>query len=158
MMIKVLFICMGNICRSPTAHGVFQQRVFDAGLEKKILVDSAGTHSYHIGNPPDERSQAAALTRGYDLSTQQAQKLTRGLGKEFDYLLVMDDTNYHDAVDIVAADDKDKLVYFLSYGNGEEEFVPDPYYGGAQGFEIVLDMVEEASEALLEHIKVEHKL
>ena len=73
-------------------------------------------------------------------------------------MLVMDDTNYHDAVDIVAADDKDKLVYFLSYGIGEEEFVPDPYYGGAQGFEIVLDMVEEASEALLEHIKVEHKL
>ncbi len=157
-MVKVLFICMGNICRSPTAHGVFQQRVVDAGLDDKIFVDSAGTHSYHIGNQPDERSQAAALQRGYDLSDQQAQKLISKHGAEFDYLLVMDDTNYHDASDILSSDGVDKLEYFLSYQSGENDHVPDPYYGGEQGFEDVLDMVEEASDSLLEHIKRKHKL
>jgi len=157
-MVKILFICMGNICRSPTAHGVFQQRVIDADLGDKIQVDSAGTHSYHIGRPPDERSQLAARQRGYDLSDQQAQKLTQDLGAEFDYLLVMDDTNFYDASDIVAAKDKDKLIYFLSFGNGNNKYVPDPYYGGDQGFEEVLNMVEEASDALLAHLRVEHNL
>ncbi len=158
MMIKVLFICMGNICRSPTAHGVFQHRVNEAGLSDKILVDSAGTHSYHIGHSPDSRSQATALERGFDLSEQRAQKLTPSLGEEFDYLIVMDDTNLYDASEIVASKDKYKLQYFLSYGEHAEEFVPDPYYGGDKGFEHVLDLVESASTGLLKAIRNKHGL
>jgi len=157
-MIKVLFICMGNICRSPTAHGVFQHLVTETGLSDAILVDSAGTHSYHIGHSPDSRSQAAALQRGFDLSEQRAQKLTPELGSEFDYLIVMDDTNFHDTKSIIAAADVDKLQYLLSYSDDSEKFVPDPYYGGDSGFEHVLDLVENALSSLLESIKEKHNL
>ena len=149
---------MGNICRSPTAHGVFQHLVNETGLSDAILVDSAGTHSYHIGHSPDSRSQAAALQRGFDLSDQRAQKLTPELGSEFDYLIVMDDTNFHDAKSIIAAADVDKLQYLLSYSDDSEKFVPDPYYGGDSGFEHVLDLVENASSSLLESIKEKHHL
>ena len=149
---------MGNICRSPTAHGVFQHHVDKAGLSDAILVDSAGTHSYHIGHSPDTRSQAAALQRGFDLSEQRAQKLTAELGRKFDYLIVMDDTNFHDAKSIVAAEDADKIQYLLSYSDGREEYVPDPYYGGDSGFEHVLDLVENASNSLLASIKENHDL
>ncbi len=157
-MIKVLFICMGNICRSPTAHGVFQHLVNEANLSDSILVDSAGTHSYHIGHSPDSRSQATALQRGFDLSEQRAQKLTPELGSEFDYLIVMDDTNYYDAKSIVAADDSEKLQYLLAYSDDSEEHVPDPYYGGDSGFEHVLDLVENATSSLLASIKKKHDL
>lgn len=150
--VSVLFICMGNICRSPTAHGVFENFVTRWGVSDLISVDSAGTHSYHIGHPPDLRAQAAAKRRGYDLSNQRAQKLTAALASKSDYILVMDDTNYHDAIDIVDYEDRDKIQYLLEYSESVSRFVPDPYYGGEDGFEQVLDLVEGACENLLDAI------
>ena len=157
--IRVLFVCMGNICRSPTAHGVFEKMVQDAGLATQVLVDSAGTHAYHVGEPPDKRSQATALRRGVDLSIYRARAVERADFDEFDYVLAMDSENYHNLTRLTTPQTLNKLQLFLEYApHLNERDVPDPYYGGATGFERVLDLVEAASEGLLREIRARHKL
>ncbi len=158
-MIKVLFICMGNICRSPTAEGVFRAVVEEAGLATRIEIDSAGTHAYHIGEPPDQRSQQAALSRGIDLSQQQARKVQATDFTAFDYVLVMDGDNFNNLAALCPEEQLDKMQLFLSYATElAETDVPDPYYGGDKGFEYVLDLVEAASQGLLAHIRQNNRL
>lgn len=153
-MVKVLFVCMGNICRSPTAHGVFRELISREGLDNAIETDSAGTHSYHIGNPPDARAQEAARERGVDLSDLRARKAVARDFEEFDYVLAMDKDNHDDLAYLCPPGLDHKLHMFLSFAPqmGERD-VPDPYYGGPAGFEYVLDLVEAASRGLLTHIR-----
>ncbi|HSH30622.1 MAG TPA: low molecular weight protein-tyrosine-phosphatase [Thiohalobacter sp.] len=157
--VRILFVCMGNICRSPTAQGVFEKVVEEAGLGHRIEIHSAGTHAYHVGKPPDPRSQEAASKRGYDLSAQRARKVQVEDFIEFDYVLAMDRSNYVDLQELVLPDYEQRLKLFLEFAQElEDTDVPDPYYGGKQGFERVLDLIEAASHGLLEHIRIEHKL
>lgn len=158
-MVKVLFVCMGNICRSPTAEGVFAKLVEKHGLQEKISLDSAGTHAYHVGEVPDARAQRAAKNRGVDLSKLKARKAISADFERFDYILAMDIHNYEILEQISPPGAEHKLSLFLDYapGLGLRE-VPDPYYGGAKGFEKVLDMIEEASEGLLQTIKDQHNI
>ena len=152
--IRVLFVCMGNICRSPTAEGVFRHKVAEAGLEDKVHIDSAGTIAYHIGRPPDTRAQKAALRRGIDLSTQRARKVTSDDFKAFDFVVAMDSDNHYELEAICPSGHEDRLHMFLKFANNCDEIeVPDPYYGGGNGFEIVLDLIEDASDGLLQHLK-----
>ena len=150
--VKVLFVCLGNICRSPTAHGVFQKISEDAGLGQIIQVDSAGTAAYHVGNPPDNRSIKAAATRGYELNYLRARKVDDADFFSFDYLLAMDNENLQELKQRCPTKHKHKVQLFLNYGTLEEKQVPDPYYGGGSGFGRVLDLVEDAAQGLLEHI------
>lgn len=151
--IRVLFVCMGNICRSPTAEGVFKHFVAQAGLEEHILSDSAGTHDYHVGEPPDPRTRRAAAQRGYDLAALRGRQVTRRDFDEFDYVLAMDETNLSLLERLCPPSHAHKLKLFLEFsGDPTLREVPDPYYGGAQGFEQVLDLVEQASRGLLEHL------
>lgn len=158
-MTSVLFVCLGNICRSPTAHGVFEGLVAQAGLAEQIAVDSAGTGAWHAGEPPDKRSQAAARARGYDLQHLRARQVLASDFERFDYILAMDAQNLRDLEAMRPASYHGELGLFLDYiakdSNLErsETEVPDPYYGGARGFEHVLDLVEQASKGLLERIK-----
>ena len=156
-MVKVLFVCMGNICRSPTAEGVFRHVVEQAGLSHIIEIDSAGTHAYHIGEPPDPRSTQTALQRGVDLSTQRARRAIAEDFEAFDFVLAMDRDNYANLSDICAPEHTDKLELFLDYAKDlPESEVPDPYYGGGKGFDRVLDLIEAASAGLLAEIKERH--
>ena len=148
--VRVLMVCMGNICRSPTAHGVLESLVADAGLADRITVDSAGTHDYHVGRPPDERAQQHAARRGYDLSAQRARQLKAQDFDDFDLVLVMDDANQHAARALCPPGQRHKLrrlTGFCTRHRASE--VPDPYYGGAAGFEAVLDLVEDACDGVL---------
>ena len=155
-MISVLFVCMGNICRSPTAEGVFKAVVEAQSLEDKISVDSAGTHAFHVGNPPDVRSQATALTRGYDLSSQRARQLKAEDCQTFDYILTMDQDNF-ERVTSLCLTPKATIAPLLSYAPELDRLdVPDPYYGGERGFEDVLELIEVAAEKLLARIRLEH--
>lgn len=156
--VKVLFVCMGNICRSPTAHAVFRQLVLDSQLDKHIVVDSAGTHAYHIGNPPDNRSQQTAKKRGIHMQDLRARKVNPMDFSEFDYVLAMDHANYGDLKSLANREEAKKLHLFLDFADDhiQEEAVPDPYYGGDQGFEHVFDLVENASQGLLMHIRQTH--
>lgn len=157
-MIKVLFVCMGNICRSPTAEGVFRQKVNEAGLSELIDIDSAGTHAYHIGSQPDHRAQSAAKNRGVDLSSLRGRQIQNSDFDEFDYVLAMDHSNHTD-LEAVASGPASNLHMFLNFAdNFSEEEVPDPYYGGDQGFEHVLDLIEDASRGLLTHIQSKHNI
>ncbi len=154
--VSVLFVCMGNICRSPTAHGAFRQRVAAAGLSDRILVESAGTHAYHVGHPADDRSQAAALKRGYDLGDLRARLVSKRDFSRFDYILAMDEANVADLKRNTPEGLTVQPRLFMEYSArfaGRE--VPDPYTGGPQGFEDVLDMIEDACNGLLEAIKKE---
>ena len=160
MTIKVLFVCLGNICRSPTAHGVFQHVVDEAGLSAQIEVESAGTASWHIGESPDKRSIAHAHTRGYDLSALRALQATPKDFKVYDYILAMDNDNLSNLNKMKPKTYQGHLGLFLHFCNSKQlcgstqyEEVPDPYYGGAQGFDTVLDLVESASAGLLDDIK-----
>lgn len=154
MQTRVLFVCMGNICRSPTAEGVFRHQVRQDGWETRIAIDSAGTHDYHIGDPPDARAQAAAARRGYDLSGLRARQVKAEDFAEFDYVLAMDRHNHELLLQRCPAPHRVKVRLFMEFTEGAaEREVPDPYYGGAQGFEAVLDLVEAAAEGLLRHIK-----
>lgn len=154
--VKVLFVCMGNICRSPTAEAVFKQCVAAAGLQDRILSDSAGTHDYHIGKPPDARAQQAALRRGYDMSALRARQVATSDFAEFDYVLAMDRHNLHLLKQQCTLENLHKILLFMAFSkNPEAGEVPDPYYGGALGFEQVLDMVEDAAQGLLRHIQNE---
>lgn len=156
-MVKVLFVCMGNICRSPTAEGVFTEVVKKAGLQDKIFIDSAGTHAYHVGNEPDQRAQAAARKRNIDLSSQRARKVEPDDFNKFDYVLPMDESNYAELEYISADNSRAKLSLFLDFSeNATQKEVPDPYYGGEQGFEHVLDLIEDASAGLLNSIRQQH--
>jgi protein-tyrosine phosphatase len=150
----VLFVCMGNICRSPTAQGVFEAMVVAAGLSKRILVDSAGTHAYHIGKPPDTRASRAAARRGLDLTGQRARRVESADFTRFDYVLAMDSSNLDDLLSMCPQEHRQKVRLFLEFAApaGRTD-VPDPYYGGEQGFERVLDLVEEGASALLEDIR-----
>ena len=153
-MVKVLFVCMGNICRSPTAEAIFRRRVEEAGLAQRVLIDSVGTHDYHIGNPPDIRTQRAALSRGYDMSMLRARQVEVADFTRFEYVLAMDRANLDILQHLCPAKERGRLGLFLEYASRHDEReVPDPYYGGAEGFERVLDMVEDASEGLLRHIQ-----
>lgn len=152
--IKVLFVCMGNICRSPTAEGVFRQLLNDRSLHDCFEVDSAGTHAYHIGEAPDLRSQRAAKERGIDLGHLRARKVTYGDFEDFDYILAMDDENFAILHDACPAQHRHKLSLFLEFAPQlSTREVPDPYYGGSNGFEKVLDLVEAASEGFLDNLK-----
>ena len=151
--IKVLFVCMGNICRSPTAHGVFQQLVDNAGLADSIQVDSAGTIAYHVGEPPDPRAAKTALTHGVDISSQRARQVTKDDYTTQDYILAMDFENLSNLQQQCPTEMQHKLHLLLSYHTDEYlDEVPDPYYGGAGGFEDVYDMIDKACANLLEQI------
>lgn len=152
--ISVLFCCMGNICRSPTAEAVFRAKVEVEGFANLITVDSVGTHDYHIGSPPDTRTQRAASLRGYDLSSLRGRQVEVADFSRFDYVLAMDEANMSILQRLCPQDYKERLGLFLQYAQHHlEREVPDPYYGGEDGFERVLDMVEDAAEGLLMHIK-----
>lgn len=157
-MIKVLFVCLGNICRSPTAHGVFQKMVVDRHLEPTFIIDSAGTAAWHIGKAPDSRSQTAAMNRSYDLSSLSARKVEVEDFENFDYIFAMDYENLYNLQAICPKPYLSKVCLFLSFSNLAEDEVPDPYYGGSGGFEQVLDLVESASLGFLEHLKSERLL
>jgi protein-tyrosine phosphatase len=159
MKINVLFVCMGNICRSPTAEAVFRHYVEKAGLAGNIQIDSAGTHDYHIGDAPDSRTQRAALQRGYDMSDLRGRQVEARDFSRFDYVLAMDVANLSILQRLRPSDAQSHLGLFLEFAERHaEREVPDPYYGGAEGFERVLDMVEDAAEGLLRHIRLDNKL
>ena len=151
--VSVLFVCMGNICRSPTAEGVFRHFVQEAGLVDRIRIDSAGTHAYHTNEPADRRASAAAERRGYSLANMRARRVSEEDFDEFDFIIAMDQLNHVTLVDQADAEYHDKIHLFLEFASGPEDDVPDPYYGGAKGFERVLDLVEDASRGLLETLK-----
>ncbi len=157
--IRVLFVCMGNICRSPTAQGVFRKLVQQQNLDGIIEGDSAGTHGYHIGEPPDGRMQATARQQGLDLSDLRARRVTVEDFERFDYILAMDGENYEDLVALCPPQHRDRVRMFMSFAPqlGIPE-VPDPYYGGAKGFAQVFDLVEAAAQGLLAEICRAHQI
>lgn len=148
---------MGNICRSPTAEAVFRARVEEAGLAQYISIDSVGTHDYHIGDPPDLRTQKAAKQRGYDMSMLRGRQVEVADFSRFDYVLAMDNTNMAILYRLCPPAQRERLGLFLQYAlRHQVREVPDPYYGGTDGFERVLDMVEDGAEGLLAHIQKQH--
>ena len=156
-MIRVLFVCLGNICRSPTGEGVFKSLVEREGLSNSISIDSAGTAAYHIGESPDQRSQAAAKRRGINLDGQRARRVKALDFQEFDYLLAMDTDNHANLMRMCPAGSEHKVHLMLDFGEGTEgQDVPDPYYVGGDGFEVVLDLIENASNGLLGDIRTKH--
>jgi protein-tyrosine phosphatase len=152
-MSRVLFVCLGNICRSSTAQGVLQAMVNEQGLEAEIEVDSAGTGGWHVGEAPDRRAAAAAMQRGYDLSGLRARQVTAQDFHKFDYILAMDAENLNNLELMRPADFSGQLRLFLDYHPSPATAeVPDPYYGRDGGFDFVLDLVEEASRGLLREL------
>ncbi|MFT4825934.1 MAG: protein-tyrosine phosphatase [Halioglobus sp.] len=147
---KVLFVCLGNICRSPTAHGVFEDMVAQRGLQEHIEIDSCGTGDWHIGGSPDPRASAEAKSRGYDLSHLRARQVVPEDFDHFDYILAMDNQNLADLRAMSPKGYGGRLDLFMTYAADTDiAEVPDPYYGGDQGFATVLDLIESASEGLL---------
>jgi len=145
---SILFVCMGNICRSPTAEGVFRHRAEAAGLA--LHIDSAGTHGYHVGEPPDARSMRHAALRGYDLSAQRARQVDAGDFERFDHVLAMDRDNLKLLEAACPREHRHKLGLFMQFATkATSDVVPDPYYGGGQGFDRVLDYIEDASDGLI---------
>lgn len=153
-MVKVLFACMGNICRSPSAHGVFQDLVVREGLANQFEVDSCGTLNFHAGDAPDPRSQRTAKDRGFDISHLRARQFTTEDFTYFDYILAMDNNNLDELRDAAPYELRERVQLFCPYATQHtEREVPDPYYGGAHGFEHVFDLILDASEGLLKHIR-----
>jgi protein-tyrosine phosphatase len=153
VMTRILFICMGNICRSPTAEAVTRALVERAGLADVVELDSAGTHGYHVGEPPDRRATEAGARRGYDLSRLRARQVGSSDYARFDLLLAMDKANLESLQRNCPPDARNKLRLFLAYARRHrEEEVPDPYYGGVGGFERVLDLIEDAAEGLIDSL------
>lgn len=154
MSFRVLLVCMGNICRSPTAEGVLRQYIKNNNLSDKVEVDSAGTHGYHVGEAPDARTQRAASARGYNLSQLRARKVARQDLDYFDLILAMDRSNLDNLHRMATPDQQQRIKLFMEYArNFEDDEVPDPYYGLGHGFDLVLDMVEDASQGLIEEIR-----
>ena len=151
---NVLFVCMGNICRSPTAEGAFKHVLAERAPDLSIRADSAGTHAYHIGDPPDLRAQRAAERRGIDLSEQKARRVQEEDFASFDLVIAMDELNLEVLVELSPPEYHDRIKLFLDYAPqlGRRD-VPDPYYGGSNGFELVLDLIEDASIGLLEQLR-----
>ena len=150
---RILFVCMGNICRSPTAEGVFRRAVAERAPDLGIEIDSAGTHDYHVGDPPDPRSIAAASRRGVDLSHLRARMVSDEDFERFDLIIAMDRLNRATLLDRSPEPFRERIRLFMEFaGSGEIEDVPDPYYGGTPGFERVLDLAEEAAAGLLDEL------
>ena len=155
--VKVLFVCMGNICRSPSAEGVFRKLLESEGLSEAVIVDSAATHDYNIGNPPDSRAQKAARRRGIDLSGQRARLVRPEDFRRFDYILAMDRDNRADLAHICPPGEEHRLGMFLEFApHLEWRDVPDPYLGGIAAFEFVFDLLEAAAAGLLANIRQHH--
>ena len=153
-MVRGLFVCLGNICRSPTAEGAFRKLVQEQGLAKHVEIDSAGTHAYHIGAPPDARAQQAARQRGIDLSGLRGRQATARDIEQFDYVLAMDRENHENLLAICPAGLEHKVQLFMEFApTRSEKEVPDPYFGGPAGFDRVLDMIEDAAAGLLDDIQ-----
>ena len=156
-MVSVLFVCMGNICRSPTAHGVFRALVEKEGLSQFIDIDSAGTHAYHVGSAPDKRAQATARERGIDISDLVARRVEAEDFDIYDFVVAMDQDNYMSLSEICPDRHVDKIYMFMDFADHmRTREVPDPYYGGPSGFDRVFDLVEAASEGLLQDIRQRH--
>ena len=154
MKYRVLLVCMGNICRSPTAEGVLRHFIKINRLGDIVEVDSAGTHGYHVGEPPDSRTQRAASVRGYNLSQLRARKVARQDLDYFDLILAMDKSNLDNLRRMATPEQQERMGLFMDYAkNFDDDEVPDPYYGLGHGFDLVLDMVEDASLGLIEEIK-----
>lgn len=152
--VSVLFVCTGNICRSPTAHGVFETLARREGFGDRIAVDSCGTGDWHAGEPPDERSQKHALARGYDLSQLRARQVRASELAATDHILVMDRGHLASVLAICPPEHRSKVKLFLDFApNQPVREVPDPYYGGAGGFDHVLDLVELGARGLLDHLR-----
>lgn len=153
-MVRVLFVCLGNICRSPTAEGVFRHLVQNENLDGQIAIDSAGTHAYHTGEAPDPRAQAAAARRGIDLRAIRGRQATCEDFHEFDYILAMDRDNYEYLHAMCSQSYKHKIRLFMEFApDYPQDEVPDPYFGGVSGFDRVLDMIEDAAAGLLVEIR-----
>ena len=148
---KVLFACMGNICRSPSAPGVFEKLLHDKGLSHLFEVDSAGTHSYHVGSLPDSRSIGCAQKYGIDLTSQHARQAKSRDFERFDYIIAMDNDNFGNLKKICPSPEFEKKLFTMMHFSDNKNYseIPDPYYGGAGGFDLVLDLLEEACEGLL---------
>ena len=158
MSVRVLFVCMGNICRSPTAHALFREAVTAAGLGEEITTDSAGTHAYHIGKPPDARATATALARDIDMTDLRARQVCQADFAQFDYVVAMDRDNLSLLEASCPPASQYRLSLMLDWAEGWGDEVPDPYYGGDEGFVQVFDMLTEASRGLLAHIVSSHGL
>ena len=156
-MIRLLFVCLGNICRSPTAQAVAERQLREKGWDKLVFADSAGSHAYHVGEPPDRRTQFAARKRGMDMSPQRARRVTRADLDEFDYVIAMDENNLADLHELAGGTHEHKVFLMMGFAPdaGVRE-VPDPYYGGSDGFETVIDLLERAVAGLLQHIEHRH--
>lgn len=151
---SVLFVCMGNICRSPMAEGIFRREIARIGLQDMVRIDSAGTHDYHVGAPPDSRAQSAISRRGVDISGLRGRQVERADFDNFDYILAMDEANLAILKRNAPAHAQGKIRLFLSYSRKyPNQEVPDPYYGGASGFDENLDMIEDAVEGLIDEIR-----
>ncbi len=152
--ISILFICMGNICRSPSAEAVFTQMVKEAGLEQEFVIDSAGTHSYHIGSKPDQRSIRAAKKRGIEMQHLRARQVVIEDYERFDYLITMDELNRENLAAMFHGQDQSKVHSMMSFvENKAYDEVPDPYYGTDDGFELVLDLLTDANMGLLRYLR-----
>lgn len=151
---RILFVCMGNICRSPTVEGVFRALVAREWPDAVIEIDSAGTHAYHVGEPPDRRAQRAAASRGVDLSALRARRVVAEDFERYDLVIAMDPLNVAVMEEICPPEWRSRIRLLLEFAPalGRED-VPDPYYGGSNGFEYVLDLAEEASAGLLAHVR-----
>ena len=150
---KILFVCMGNICRSPSAEGILLKKVQEKGLENNFLIDSCGTHGYHEGQGPDQRSIEAALGRGIDIRNQISRLVVNSDFENFDYIISMDHRNMHTLKQISDSKYHHKLTLFLDYTDDSEYIeVPDPYYGGDNGFKLVLDLLDKAADGLIRHL------
>ena len=151
---RVLFVCMGNICRSPTAEGVFRSVLEQRAPELRVEVDSAGTHAYHLGHAPDPRACRAAQRRGIDLTKQRARQVTVEDFERFELVLAMDELNWAQLIELAPPEHRHRVRLFLEFApDAGRRDVPDPYYGGSNGFEFVLDLVEQASMGLLEYLR-----
>jgi protein-tyrosine phosphatase len=157
--IRVLFVCMGNICRSPTAEGVFNKLIEEQGVTDQFEIDSAGTHAYHEGEAPDLRAQKAAQARDILLTHIKARKVINGDFEDYDYILAMDQDNFSVLTEACPEEHKHKIKYFLDYApHLDTREVPDPYYGGRFGFESVLDLTEAAAEGFITALKQKREI
>jgi protein-tyrosine phosphatase len=151
---RVLMVCMGNICRSPTAEGVLRKYIQNNNLGDVVEVDSAGTHGYHVGEAPDSRTQRAAAVRGYNLSQLRARKVARQDVDYFDLILAMDKSNLDNLRRMAPPEAHERIKLFMDFSrNFDDDEVPDPYYGLGHGFDLVLDMVEDAAQGLIDDLK-----